>query len=480
MNSFPFTTQEALGLLSIPAPSNGYIKCPYCMSSGKPLHWEYETTRFRCNKNPEHHGNILTFYRDMTGLPDCKEAFKDICNRLGRDVNDVVTIQYQSKKREPEKETVDYVKRDKVNRAILRCFKLSSKNKTHLLNRGFLEDELNKTPYVTLPDEMDFKEKLSLVERLGFDDYEGVPPFYVSKKGNWFVNFWRGGILVPYYNINNLLVAFQIRVDDDKRKEKENGELESKYIFPTSRDKNHGTASEQCIGYWCHFITREDGTQIINIKNGVMTIIEGGMKGNLYFNITDVPTMTVPGVNCLEIVKRELPVLRELGVYRIQLGWDMDRVMNLNVWEALLAIKKLIESYGIEAPIMEWSNEVVYFNGVHDMMDCDTTFVFTKETFLKLLEEEQKYASGENLAVKNSDTPIERHFARMRKVGVEQVFFAVKNSAEAKEEETRDLGKKLMDLCRAHNVPCTPVFWELKLKGLDDKYAYEMRGIIPR
>lgn len=479
MDGFPFTTQEVLGLLGISAPSNGYIKCPYCMSSGKPLHWKYSTSQFRCNKNPEHYGNILTFYRDMAGLSDCKEALKDICERLGRNPDDIVTIKYHEQKEDNKPVTVDYIKKDKINRAITRCFKISQKNRTNLLERGFTEEEIHSAPYVTLP-EMDYKEKLEFVNRLGFKDYEGVPPFYVSKKGNWFVNFFRGGILVPYYNINNLLVAFQIRIDDDKRKEKENGEMESKYIYPTSRDKNHGTPSSQCVGYWCHFITKEDGSQIINIKNGVMTIIEGSMKGNLYFNITDVPTMVVPGVNCLDVLKKELPILRDLGVYRIQIGYDMDRVMNLNVWEALLAIKKLIESFGIEAPLMEWSNEVVYFNGVHDIMDCDTTFVFTKKTLIKLFTEETDFVSGENLSVKNSKTPIEKHFERMFKIGVEQVFFAVKDSKEAKEEEVQKLYKQLADLCKKHNMPCKPVFWDLKLKGLDDKYAYEVRGIIPK
>lgn len=480
VNGFPFTTQEALGLLGISAPSNGYIKCPYCMSSNRPLHFKYETSQFRCNKNSKHFGNILTFYKDMAGLKDTKEAFRDICDRLHRNPNDIVTTPYQQPKEKAEdKPIIDYDKRDKVNRKMTRVLRLSEKNTQNLLDRGFVEEEIKSFPYVTIP-EMDYKEKLDLISRLGFNDYEGVPPFYVSKKGNWFINLWRGGIMVPYYDIYGRLTAWQIRVDDDSRKTDENGQLEPKYIYPTSRDKNHGTASSQTVGYCCDYIQKDDGTKIINIKNGVMTLIEGGMKGSLYHFITGVPTIVVPGVNCLNVLKEELPKLRDLGVYRIQIGYDMDRVMNINVWEALLAIKKLIESYGIEAPLMEWSNEIVHLNGSHDIMDCDTTFVFNKKTMLTLLDDQRKFESNENYSVANSITPIEQHFERLKKVGVEQIFFAFKNATEAKENESYKLYTELLDLCNKHNLPCTPVFWDLKLKGLDDRYAYEVRGVIPK
>ena len=82
---FPFSTAEVLALLGYfvdPNRSGVYIQCPFCKSRNKPLHFELTTSRYRCNKNPNHYGNILTFYRDLEGCENNKEAYKEILDRL--------------------------------------------------------------------------------------------------------------------------------------------------------------------------------------------------------------------------------------------------------------------------------------------------------------------------------------------------------------------------------------------------------------
>lgn len=49
---------------------------------------------------------------------------------------------------------------------------------------------------------------------------EGVPGFYINRKGDWDLNFYEGnsGYLCPVYTVDGYLAGFQIRLDNPKGK----------------------------------------------------------------------------------------------------------------------------------------------------------------------------------------------------------------------------------------------------------------------
>lgn len=471
--SLPFETEDALRYLGIEMPKNRYMRCPFCNSrKGKPLNWNYEKAVYRCNKNPMHNGNILTFtveYTQLMGIPnapkDTKEAYKYLLN--GLNMGDAPLPKYNG----PDKDVsnskpLDVDKTNLVYSRVLNKLSLSTRHKENLLSRGFTDDEISLLGYKSL-ENMTYTEIFDFIKSLGIDDFSGVPWFYTTDKGFWNFTIWKKGIIQKYLDYQGRIQMLQVRIDDEERASEDDI---GKCYYLSSRPykengktkKKNGTAAKQCVHFACDFIELPDGKKMIDIKNGVMTLTEGAMKGDLYHAITGMPTIAVPGVHCIEALKEVLPKLKELGVYRIRLGYDMDRVMNINVLEALYKMKTLIEEYGIECSHVEWSIEYINFDGTHEQMDAEKTFIFSSDTFKRALEEEK----------------VKEILERAKKLGINDIFFAYSNKEEA--IPNKNLYSMLVQNANGLDINLKPVFWKLNLKGIDDLYAYEVRNIYPR
>ena len=461
--NFPFRTEDVLGLLGYSTGNKDslYIQCPFCRSRKKPLHFDMRTSVYRCNKNPEHHGNILTFYRDLAGCEDNKAAYREICQRLGMDTH---TYQKQTFSDEEKKEKdvslpYDVVRTDKAYRKILTKSFLSSKNKQELLARGFSVEDIVKLNYKTMP-ERDGLEIYKFVEELSLENPSGIPGFYRSKKGAWMFMHGKRGIIVPYRDFYGRIQGAQVRKDNEVRQIVD-GEMEHKYYFISARYKRDGGAAYQFAHYAGEFREKENGEKSLYIPNGAIVMTEGGMKIDLFHCLTKQPGIGIPGVNCENVLLRELPILKEHGVHTIYLGFDMDRMMNINVSSALAKIEKIILEHGLECTYLKWDTTYHTMHEEEKTLQTDTMFVFTPETFDHDME----------------DGVIEQTLERAFSLGKKRIMFAMKNSKEATQENLNRYNT-LKGICARYGfLECTPIYWELKHKGIDNFYAYKIKGI---
>lgn len=460
--SFPFNSAEVLGLLGYSTGNKNsvYIKCPFCRSKNKPLNINLENGVYRCNKNPEHHGNILTFYRDLMGMADNKTAYADICEKLKITGRKPITSSDKTNQTLYKDHSLDIKKTDMVYRRLLQKSYLSAKNKQNLLERGFTEEDLLKLQYKTLP-KRNGKEIYEFVKSLSISDLSDVPGFFLSAHNAWMLFHGKPGSMVPYHSFNNKIHGMSIRKDDDEREIDEDGILENKFYYLSSRHFKCGTKANQCFHYAGEFIKDNNGNEKLNVPNGILVFTEGGMKADLFYCLTKQPAMASPGVNCLKILEKELPLLKENGIHTILMGYDMDRVLNINVLEALENVIKLIRSYGITCRNLQWETEYLTQAGDKGTLNVDKTFIFTVETYDNAMQQ---------------DT-LEKTVERVKNCGRTRIMFAL----QGKEEDTEDNYKKyryLSDICKNYNfIECSKIYWKLNLKGIDNLYAYKMKGI---
>ena len=188
-----------------------------------------------------------------------------------------------------------------------------------------------------------------------------------------------------------------------------------------------------------------------------VSITEGAMKGFISHQLSGKAFLTIPGVNSgIGKLEKELDYLIERGVKCIELCFDMDMLLNESVLTALEKLKKLITDKGLSYRVMVWNIEYASLQGIHNQFDTDTDFVFTPETIIKFEEK------------KRLDIVVDK-VLKMNK----RLFFAFKNKQEALENKELYLSFK-----NKYKLDITPVIWSLKLKGVDNFYAYNVKQIL--
>ena len=477
MGDYPFTPAEVLSLMGYSVQANRasvYLQCPWCMSKNKPLNVNLSNGMYRCNKNDEHKGNVLSFYAKINNL-DNKEAYHEICERLR--VFD--THIQRAPVIVPEKKfcEIDFEKTNKVLKQFHRVFKLSEKHRNDLLKRGFSEEAIEKYQFCSLP-EMDRFEATKVTLKIGFSDYAGVSGFYMNKKNTcWMISSESSGIMVPYRNFYGALTGEQIRRDEEKRKVF-NGVKQPKYVWFTSVGKNHGTKGKQLCNYNGTFSKKANGEYSFDVPE-TLVLIEGAMKGDLFYDLTSQPNIDIPGVNCLEILKEELPRLKERGLKTILGGFDMDRMMNVHVMSALYKIAKYVQSYGIEFRNIQWDATYRTMSGEEKLLNSNTMFVFTPETLATIFDQESEYDKNHPGSKKyETHELLKQTLLKCKECNHTRIMYALKDKTE-NTVENHKLFEILERECQ--NMKCfievTPIYWQLKHKGIDDLYAWKLKGI---
>ncbi len=436
-----------------------YIRCPYCHSKNKALNINLKKGVFRCNKC-NIHGSVVQFYADQNGIADTKDAYVDLLNKVGTSQ----TLTPNSVKYDNSAEEETSVNEERANRVyskMLSMRSLSKSQKKAMLNRGFSEEDLVRLQYGCVVDmSTPILEIGNFIKSLDEKSFEGVPNFYVSKKGNWWMMTGKRGIMVPYRSMYNKIRCIQVRKDDDVR-EMVDGVLEHKCYYLSSANRNHGTKACQNVHYAGKFKTFADGSQQLVIKNGTLLLTEGAMKGDLFYCLTGQTCMAIPGVHCLKALKKDLPDLIKLGLKQILIAYDMDKLLNIHVLSALVEIQKLIESYGIEVSVVNWSTAIVKFDGSKGKLDADKTFIYNLKTF----NNDQKQQM------------LDQTIKESASLGRAKICFAYKNREEALTHKEESF--VVEELAKKYNLSFERIFWDLNLKGIDDYYAYHIKGIMP-
>ena len=475
----PYTMSEVLKLNSIdfkPNQTSIRVLCPFCSKKkiNKDLGISLDSEKFNCFCCGISGRGATEFHAYLHNITT-KEAYAEIMQQLGYSTDKANNMP----KRErtvthiepplPQSEEADDITKNQTYSMLLSCLKLSDRHTQDLLERGFLNHEIATLGYVTYPKSKSdgyTEEYFSIPKRLIGQNctLKGIPGFHKTKNKNvWTLCRRKGGILVPYRNFYNQITGIQLRKNnEDLLINDETGEAESKYTWLSSNNLKEGCKTSSKIHFATDFEWSKEKQEFHPVlKKGIIVLTEGAMKADLTHMISGLPFMAVPGVSCAsEALKVNIPLLKEIGLEKVIIAYDMDKVMNINVSEALVKMKKLIEEFGIIVEELYWSTDMVLTDGTHEKMDVSDTFVFTTSSLADTLEADK----------------LDKMLSKIKGIDKKQIIFALANSKELTEENKCNYSV-LKKACEKEDLICRPAFWSLKLKGIDDYYACKQRNV---
>ena len=242
--------------------------------------------------------------------------------------------------------------RHKVYTAFLQELTLTEKNRLALMARGFTEERIEQCMFRTFPkrDEINYFDLCKRLMGKGLS-LRGIPGFFQCKNGTWsFVQLTKG-IIMPTRDYANRIVGLQIRKDDDLRVVDDEGKLEAKCTWFSSKNSNHGCGARSEVHFACDWIWDNQKNQyrpFYDPDKIKVILTEGMMKAEIVNQIQpNTIVLSVPGVDALKHLKNALAAIKEIGINEIALAFDMDYETNKNVFAAMEKVKKLIKDAGL-------------------------------------------------------------------------------------------------------------------------------------
>lgn len=377
---YSWSCSDVLTLLGIQhntGKEENEIPCPFC--GGKKFAMNIRMDTGHC-WNCQQGADSVGYYSVVMGM-GLNDARNDIRRRL--ELPDEKTGKLPERfvfVEKPEQPIAPIEVRDKVYRAFLEELKLSDKHRESLLARGFTNEDIERLMYRSYPDpsKYDYKSICNRLRNKGIS-LKGVPGFFTLRNGDWVIPKYTLGIIVPQINIHNQIHGLQIRKDDDLRRVID-GELESKYGWFSTRGYLNGSKITTSVHIASDFIWNKEKSEYEPLLHGgVITVTEGGMKGDLTNALLEqrCSVAAVQGVHALNPLKDTLTSLIPYGLKKVNLAFDMDYLTNPNVQKAMKATEEMIKSLGLEYEnIMNWQYECQDENGVFYLKGIDDYFAY--------------------------------------------------------------------------------------------------------
>lgn len=119
--------------------------------------------------------------------------------------------------------------------------------------------------------------------------------------------------------------------------------VKPRYIWFTSGNKNGGTPATNFV----HFVGK---------LNEVMYLTEGALKADVTYCLTNRKKsfVAVPGISSIKDMPSVFSDFKNNGVKEISIVFDMDRIYNNHVMEAIEKVKKIAEDAGLSYTVPEW------------------------------------------------------------------------------------------------------------------------------
>ncbi len=375
---YSWSCSDVLTLLGVrfnPNKEEQTIVCPFCGSSRFGMNIKKGTGHcFKCCATAD----SASYYAASTGL-SLYNAREDIKKRLNIPDENGNLPERKVFKETVQSDLAPISTRDRTYRAFLEELILTQKNFDNLKARGFSEEDITAKGYKTFPS----------AENTSFENIcrnlttkgcmlEGVPGFFKNSSGEWTFSRITPGIIIPQINIHNQIEGFQIRKDDDLRKDYD-GELEPKIVWFSSKGKPHGTGPHVTVHISTDFIFDKEKKTYNPILHGdKVTLTEGGMKADLCACLLGnrASLIAVQGVHALNPLKETLISLKPYGLKTVNVAFDMDYLVNPNVKDAMKKVIALIKELGYEYEnLMNWeykqydeSGRTFFLKGLDDYL----------------------------------------------------------------------------------------------------------------
>lgn len=266
---------------------------------------------YRCNLCGAH-GNSVTLYANVKKI-STKEAYHDLA---GGSNTYLMPVQPESKYK--ERQPAELAERDAVYAEMLSYLTLSDHHRANLRERGLSDERIEENGYKSMPETAADRRLLARLVRADHD-LLGIPGFY-TRYGEWTLA-GPNGFLIPVRDKDGMIQGLKIRLDAENNPER-------KYRWLSSRDKHliNGTRSYS----WVH--VTGDRTR----KRAYVT--EGPLKGDVAsFLAKDTLFVCTGGVNATHGLRE---TLEELGVSEVVEAMDMDQMVNPQVRNGILAMRK--------------------------------------------------------------------------------------------------------------------------------------------
>lgn len=290
--------------------------CPFCGDHGKGkyhLSLNTDTDQYRCNLCGAS-GNSVTLYARLHEIGN-KEAFLELTGG-----SNVYALPHQPvPQTATEREPKLLKERHAVYEEMLGYLTLTEKHRNNLLGRGLSDGRIAQNQYRSMPETPEGRRLLG--QLVGSNhDLLGVPGFYTRNEA-WTVA-GPNGFLIPVRDKGGLIQGLKIRLDDADNPGR-------KYRWLSSRHRENGTRSFSYI-HVSGDITRKR-----------VYITEGPLKGDVASSLAkDALFVCTGGVNAMIGLT---DTLIDLGVTEAVEAMDMDQMVNPNVRNAVLAMRREIQ-----------------------------------------------------------------------------------------------------------------------------------------
>ena len=313
--------------------------CPFCGDHGKGkyhLCLNTEKDQYRCNLCGAH-GNSVTLYAELRGVTN-REAFEDLTGGS----NLYLLPSQQDTPKNTEREPAPLEKRHAVYTEMLSLLTLSDAHRKNLRERGLDDERIEANGYKSMPATPESRRLLAKLLDANFN-LKGIPGFY-TRYGDWTLA-GPNGFLIPVRDRVGLIQGLKIRLDADTNPER-------KYRWLSSRDKSLENGSRSYS--WIH--VTGDRTQ----KRAFLT--EGPLKGDVAsFLANDALFVCTGGVNAIKGLR---DTIRNLGVTEVVEAMDMDQMVNPQVRNAILTMRKEVMGIpGLRYSKYTWNPD---YKGVDD------------------------------------------------------------------------------------------------------------------
>jgi putative DNA primase/helicase len=346
-----------------------------------------ETGGAICNQCGPHSDGIATVAW-LNGLSQGGAA-RAIANHIGlndRQNEDVNPRQVESS------DYGDPVLRDLVYRAIIAECPLSDEDRADLRRRGLSDASINRNGYGSLEPARGQEAAHGVLRQTGLTENElCCVPGVVREKGVLTITAWLGpGLLVPCRDADGRIQSLKVR----RRNSAEN---QPRYVS-LSGGKKH----KQNAGSHCH---APSGTPS---NCPFLRVTEGELKADVTFALTDVPTISVPGIGQW---RAAIPVLESICAEHVLIAYDAPEFQDTSKATArdAVAFSRELIKRGFRVEIETW--EANAGKGIDDVLVAgNETSAMTLDGLLSLRPDLRSAGTNENKtsARINSSSPDNR------------------------------------------------------------------------
>lgn len=246
------------------------------------------------------------------------------------------TKTFEDEEKFPEEKRAADKDVDRVYNAFLDELVLPTERAAGLLGRGVPGETIERCKFREHPGPERARAALATIRhKLNVHWFCDIPGFYKTGGNNTLVA-GTDGLLIPVRNLDGLIVAMRLRVDDP------NTEAKYRWFSRPERAFTIGASSGAHVHVPLH--APEQRGELIRVT-------EGELKAEIAFAKTGVLTLSVPGVGMWRLA---LPVMKLIGAKRVLLAWDADQRKNPHVARALERAAIVYRDEGFEVGLETW------------------------------------------------------------------------------------------------------------------------------